>query len=126
MSMVNYFSLIIYKKLIITSALFSLIFACSSSPRKSVAEKPSRQDIIRTMKRVNIGSCLSREPRLRGKGKIKVHIVAVSSGAIKTASVLNAPFKSSPISTCLEREVRKQRFSSFTKSNISFIFPFGN
>jgi hypothetical protein len=98
----------------------------SSKPKASGPKKPSKRSIVSTMRKVNLGSCLSRDPGLKGKGKIKVRIVAVSSGAIKTAKVLNAPFKSSPVGACLEREVRRQRFPSFTDRDISFTFPFKN
>jgi hypothetical protein len=98
----------------------------SSKPKASGPKKPTKRSIVSTMRKVNLGSCLSRDPGLKGKGEIKVRIVAVSSGAIKTASVQNAPFKNSPVGACLEREVRRQRFPSFTDQQISFTFPFKN
>ncbi len=98
----------------------------SSKPKKTGPKKPSKSSITKAMRRVNLGSCLGRDPSLKGKGRIKVRIVAISSGAIKTARVLNSPFKSSPVGACLEREVRRQRFPAFTDPDISFTFPFKN
>ena len=97
-----------------------------SSSKRSGPKKPSKTAVRKAMKRVNVRSCLSREPALRGKGKIRVRIMAVSSGSIKSAKVTNAPFKNSPVGACLEREVRKQRFPSFTDSSISFTYPFSS
>ena len=97
-----------------------------SKPKASGPKKPSKDAIMSAMKKVNLNGCLSREPSLKGKGSIKVRVVAVSSGAIKTAQVQNSPYKSSPIGACLEREVRRQRFPSFTDPEISFTFPFKN
>lgn len=104
----------------------SLPSPIKNSSKRSGPKKPSRRDIVNALKRVNLGTCLSRDPSLKGKGKIDVKIVAVSSGSIKTAQVQNSPFKSSPVGACLEREVKKQRFPSFTDDSISFTFPFRN
>jgi hypothetical protein len=78
------------------------------------------------MKRVDVAGCISREPSLKGRGTIKVKIVAVSSGAIKSATVVNEPYKSSAVGACIERQVKAQRFPSFTDPDIRFTFPFRN
>jgi hypothetical protein len=73
------------------------------------------------MKRVNISRCASRDPSLKGKVLIDVRIV--SSGAVQSASAL-PPFRNTPVGSCLEREVRKQRVPAFRDPNIQFKFPF--
>jgi hypothetical protein len=89
-------------------------------------KKPSKSDIINAMKRVNLSTCLSLDPLLKGRGNIRVRIIAVSSGSIKIAQVKSNPYKSSPVADCLEREIMKQRLPSFTDDVIRFTFPFRN
>lgn len=91
-----------------------------------VPRKPSKQNIISVLRSAEIKHCLAREPKLIGAGKILVQIVAVRSGMIKTASVINHPFKSSPAASCIEREIRRLKFSKFSMPKISFKFPFKN
>jgi hypothetical protein len=89
---------------------------------KKGPKKPSKSDIVNTMRRVNVRRCGSRDPSL--KGTIKVRIKAVSSGAIIQVKTQNSPFNTSPVGSCIEREVKKQRFPSFTDNKIEFTFPF--
>ena len=96
------------------------------APAKSGPKRPPKKSIISAMRRVNLNKCLTRDPSLKGRGSIKVKIVAISSGAITTARVQNSPYKSSPVGACLEREVKRQRFPNFTDPRISFTFPFKN
>ena len=74
------------------------------------------------MRRVNTAMCAARQSGLSGKAIVRVTIV--SSGAVTSAQVENAPFKTSPVGACLEREVKKQRVPPFSESSISFNFPF--
>ncbi len=89
---------------------------------KKLPPKPSKDDIMGAMRRVNSAMCATRDRSI--SGTVKVRITAVSSGAITGAQVENAPFKTSPVGACLEREVKKQRFPAFSESSISFSFPF--
>lgn len=97
-----------------------------TSSGKSGPQKPPKSAITSAMQKVNVARCISREPSLKGRGTIKVKIVAVSSGAIKSASVENEPYKSSAVGACIERQVKAQRFPSFTDPDIRFTFPFKN
>ena len=76
------------------------------------------------MKSVNVKRCLRYDESLRGKGSIKVKIVARSSGAITVAQVQNSPFKGSPVASCIERAVKQKRFPKFSDPTLSFTFPF--
>ena len=106
------------------SAGKGLNFGGASKP--AGPKKPSKKAIMSTLRSVNLNTCLNRDPSLRGKGSIKVQIVAISSGAITRARVVNQPYKSSPVGACLEREVKRKRFPRFTDSQIKFTFPFRN
>lgn len=95
--------------------------AVSSSPSRNLPKKPGKSDIVRAMRRVNVSRCASRDPSLKGKAVIDVRIV--SSGAVQSANAL-PPFRNTPVGSCLEREVRKQRVPAFRDANIQFKFPF--
>ena len=110
-------------KLLITLFIFLAVGCGSQSNHTDI---PKRRSIIKTMLKVNVSKCLDLDPKLKDKGHIKVSITVVNSGVIQKAQVLNSPFKNSPISACLEREIRRQRFSNFTRPQIRFIFPFKN
>jgi hypothetical protein len=67
---------------------------------KKGPKKPSKSDIVKTMRRVNVRRCGSRDPSL--KGTVKVRIKAVSSGAIIQVKTQNSPFNRSPVGSCIE------------------------
>tara|TARA_Y200000002_G_scaffold382867_1_gene401763 strand:+ start:1564 stop:2913 length:1350 start_codon:yes stop_codon:yes gene_type:complete len=92
--------------------------------KRNLPLKPRKRDIKTAMKRVNVSKCLSRDPSLKGKGTIKVRITIISSGQITKASVHNKPFKDSIAATCIEREIKRLRFSRFKHPVIQFTFPF--
>ena len=108
-------------KLILVSIIVSVVACGGLSSDRS---KPSKSNIVKNLLKVNLNKCLSLDPKLREKGKIKVLVMAVSSGKVVVAKVKNEPFRGTVLADCLENEVLRQRFTPFKDPKITFTFPF--
>lgn len=102
----------------------SPILDLGASLGKKRPKKPSKNDIRKAMRRVNVDRC-AEVGVLEGKAFVKIYVKIriASNGSVRSAEA-HGPFKSTSIGKCLENEVRKQRVPPFSNSNISFKFPF--
>ena len=110
-------------KLVLISIIV-LTAACGGL--SSDRQKPSKFNIVKNLQKVDLNKCLSLDPKMRGKGMIKVRIVAISSGKVVIAKVKNEPYRETILADCLENEVLRQRFSTFKDPRITFTFPYKN
>ena len=92
-----------------------------SSSSANRPKRPSKSSIKSAMKKVNVRRCSGYDKSM--KGKAWVQITLGGNGAVRSASAL-PPFRGTPIGSCLEREVRKQKVSPFKDSKVSFKYPF--
>ena len=90
--------------------------------QKKLSKKPSRLNIVKTLKALDLKKCVLQFPQ--PKGQVRVKIRAISSGAIVQSTVINAPFKGTALAGCIESEVKKQKVEPFTNASIQFTFPF--
>ena len=92
----------------------------------NIPSKPLKQDIVTALESVNFAQCASIDTQFKGRGEVRVRvkIIAVSSGEITLAQVINDPYKNSALGKCLEQEVKRQKFPRFRRSSIKFTYPF--
>ena len=102
-----------------------LSVACGGTARSSEGI-PSKRSIVHTLRDVSLSTCLNEEPHLKGQGKIKVKITAVNSGEITKVKVINSPYRDSTFAKCLESNILRLKFESFSAPEIVFTFPFKN
>jgi len=91
-------------------------------PPADLPEQPSKEALKAALKKVEpaVNKCGGGE-----KGMAMVALtVKGSSGKVSSAKVTSGPFKSGPASSCIVKAVKKARFPKFSKSSLSFSYPF--
>ena len=106
--------------------IFFVLLASACGGLNYESQKPSRSSIVKNLQKVDVNKCLSLDPKLRGKGIIKVRIVAINSGKVVVANVKNKIYQGTVLANCLENEILRQRFPQFQDSRIVFTFPYNN
>lgn len=87
--------------------------------------KPSKKNIVKVMRSLRVKSCVNRDPYRRvNSRKLRIRIIAVSSGEIVSAEVLNSNSYSDIVVSCIKRGFKRKRFEAFRNDSVSFIFPF--
>jgi predicted Zn finger-like uncharacterized protein len=96
--------------------------APTPKPAADLPDKPTKQDVMKALNGV--------KPKVQacGKGQTGVATVSIniagSTGKVASAKVVSGPFKGTPNASCIEKAVKKAKFSKFKQSKFSVSYPF--